>query len=57
VAADNPYAVVTGADGSFTLTQVPAGTYRIEIWHLELGTKTFDVTVEAGGTTTQDAEF
>jgi plastocyanin len=57
VAADNPYAVVTGADGSFTLTQVPAGTYRIEIWHLELGTQTFDVTVEAGGTTTQDAEF
>jgi plastocyanin len=57
VAADNPYAVVTGADGSFTLTDVPAGTYRVEIWHLELGTQTFDVTVEAGGTTTQDAEF
>jgi len=49
--------VVTGADGSFTLTDVPAGTYRIEIWHQELGTQTFDVTVEAGGTTTQDAEF
>jgi len=57
VAVDNPYAVVTAADGSFTLTDVPAGTYQVEVWHLELGTQTFQVTVEAGGTTTQNAEY
>jgi len=57
VAVDNPYAVVTAADGSFTLTDVPAGTYQVEVWHLELGTQTFQVIVEAGGTTTQNAEY
>ncbi len=57
VAVDNPYAVKTGADGSYSLSNVPAGTYTIEIWHPELGTQTFTVTVEAGGTATQDAEF
>jgi len=57
VAVDNPYAVVTAADGSFTLSDVPAGTYQVEVWHLELGTQTFQVTVEAGGTTTQNAEY
>ena len=57
VAVDNPYAVITAADGSFSLTDVPAGTYQVEVWHLELGTQTFQVTVEAGGTTTQNAEY
>ena len=54
---DNPYAVVTGADGSFSLTDVPAGTYTVEVWHAELKTQTMNVTVEAGGTATADAEF
>lgn len=57
VAVDNPYAVVTGEDGSFTLTDVPPGTYTIEFWHSELGTQTVQVTVEAGATATVDAEF
>ena len=57
VATENPYAVVTAADGSFSLTDVPAGTYQVEVWHLELGTQSFQVTVEAGGTTTQNAEY
>jgi len=57
VAVDNPYAVITAADGGFSLTDVPAGTYQVEVWHLELGTQTFQVTVEAGGTTTQNAEY
>jgi plastocyanin len=54
---DNPYAVVTGADGSFSLTDVPPGTYTVEIWHPELGSQTQTVTVEAGGTATMDAKF
>jgi hypothetical protein len=54
---DNPYAVVTGADGSFELTDVPAGTYTLEFWHAELGQQTVSVTVEAGATATVNAEF
>lgn len=57
VAVDKPYAVVTADDGSFTLTDVPAGSYTIEFWHGELGTQTMQVTVEAGATATVDAEF
>jgi hypothetical protein len=30
---DNPYAVVTKADGSFTIPNVPAGTYTVQCWH------------------------
>ena len=54
---DNPYAVVTGADGSFTLTDVPAGTYKVEVWHDKLGMQTLTVTVEAGKTAAANAEF
>ena len=44
----NPYAVVTGATGDFKLTDVPAGSYSIKIWHEALGEKTVTVKVEAG---------
>jgi hypothetical protein len=54
---DNPYAVVTAADGSFSLADVPPGTYTVEVWHSELGTQTATVTVEAGGTATVDLDF
>ena len=57
VAVDNPYAVVTGTDGSYDLTNVPPGTYSVEIWHLELGIQKFQVVVEAGGAAPLDAEF
>jgi plastocyanin len=31
--ADHPYTAVTGDDGSFVIEGVPAGTYRIRMWH------------------------
>ncbi|HZV12011.1 MAG TPA: carboxypeptidase regulatory-like domain-containing protein [Candidatus Kapabacteria bacterium] len=31
--ADNPYAVVTNTDGSFTISNVPPGTYTLQCWH------------------------
>ena len=57
VTVDNPYAVLTGPDGSFSLTDVPAGTYSVEIWHPEFGSQSMEVTVEAGGSATLDADF
>jgi len=39
---------VTGADGSFKIENVPPGKYTIEAWHEKYGTKTQEVTVEAG---------
>ncbi|MGQ0604369.1 MAG: carboxypeptidase regulatory-like domain-containing protein [Anaerolineales bacterium] len=57
VVVDHPYAIVTAADGSFTLTDVPAGSYAVEVWHAELGKQTLSVTVEAGQTATLNGEF
>lgn len=48
VVTDNPFAAVTGDDGSFTIKDVPAGTYTVEIWHEKLGTKTQQVKVTDG---------
>jgi len=44
----NPYAEVTNDKGAFHLTDVPAGTYKLKVWHEGLGEKTVSVTVEAG---------
>jgi plastocyanin len=33
VVTDHPYSAVTGADGSYVLAGVPAGRYRLRMWH------------------------
>ena len=44
----NALQAVTGEDGSFKIADVPPGKYTIESWHEKYGTKTEEVTVEAG---------
>ncbi|HUB06696.1 MAG TPA: carboxypeptidase regulatory-like domain-containing protein [Myxococcales bacterium] len=51
---DNPYFAVTGDDGSFTLADVPAGSYTLHVWHERLGEQDQKVTVAAGGKATVD---
>lgn len=46
-AAENPYFSVTDNGGSFKLTDVPAGTYNVEVWHETLGKISQKVTVKA----------
>ncbi|MFY0565507.1 carboxypeptidase regulatory-like domain-containing protein [Archangium lansingense] len=53
----NPYFATSGADGSFSIEHLPAGTYTLEAWHETLGTRTADVTVTEGGTATASFEF
>ena len=45
-------AAVTGGDGRFTLTDVPAGTYELRIWHETLAGVAQKVTVAGGQTVT-----
>ena len=45
-------AAVTGADGSFRLTGVPAGTYELKVWHELLKVAPARVTVTNGATAT-----
>ncbi len=44
-AVAHPYFAVTGADGTFTLRDVPPGNYTLEIWHEELGKQEQQVTL------------
>jgi len=55
--ADSPYAVASGADGSFSLSDVPPGDYTLKAWHEVLGESEAAVTVEAGGAITHDIAF
>jgi plastocyanin len=52
---DHPYFAVTGEDGSFSIKNLPPGTYTIAAWHEKLGTQTQSVTVAAKET--KDANF
>ena len=53
----HPYFAVTNEKGEFMLEDVPAGTYKLGYWHEACGSNSASpasVTVEAGGTATQD---
>ncbi|BCA54030.1 hypothetical protein W02_11700 [Nitrospira sp. KM1] len=51
LAVDNPYYAITDMAGTFTIADLPAGSYRIHAWHPTLGEKTQDVTITAGAST------
>lgn len=48
VVVSNPYFAVTDANGNYTIDNVPAGTYKLQVWQERLGKQQADVTVEAG---------
>lgn len=45
---------VTDADGSYTITGIPAGTYQLRVEFLGYGTEVVTVEVPPGGSTSQD---
>ena len=47
----------TGADGSFTIGNVPAGKRTISVWHEKLGTLTKTVDVKPGAPTVVDFAY
>jgi hypothetical protein len=46
-AADNPYYAVTRKDGTFSIADVPPGTYTLVAWHEHTGENELPVTVKA----------
>ena len=51
---DQPYYAVTDAAGKFTIADLPAGDYEVEVWHEKLGQKIEKVTIPSGGAATVD---
>jgi plastocyanin len=47
----NPFFAVSGKDGKFKISGLPAGSYEIEAWHEKLGVQTTKVTVGAAAAT------
>ena len=45
---DSPFFAITGADGAFSIPNLPPGKYTVEAWHEKFGTKQAEVTVAAG---------
>jgi plastocyanin len=50
---EHPYFATSGADGSFTIKNVPPGKYTLHAWHEKLGEQTAEVTVTEAGATSE----
>lgn len=57
VVVDQPYYTITDAEGNFSLSDVPPGTYTLNCWQEKLGEQTEQVTITAGGTATSTFVF
>ena len=57
LAVENPYYAITGLEGTFTIGELPAGTYRIKAWHPILGEQVQELTVAANGTASAGFTF
>lgn len=45
---EHPFFGVSGENGAFSIQSLPAGTYVVEAWHEELGTRSESVTLAEG---------
>lgn len=54
---DHPYFAVTDKDGNFKISNLPAGKYTVEAFHLKAGAKNQEITVADGDKKTADFEL
>ncbi|MGQ0614184.1 MAG: carboxypeptidase regulatory-like domain-containing protein [Planctomycetaceae bacterium] len=55
--SSHPFFAVSGEDGSFTLRNVPPGTFKVVAWHEELGELSLDVEVKPKETAALEFEY
>ena len=53
----HPFHAVTSADGHFRISDIPAGTHDLEIWHEKLGRQRKTIRIEGGRTTHMQVEY
>lgn len=59
---DHPWGAVTGPNGEFEIKNVPAGTYKFQVWHEAAGgggylDRNLTVTIKPGEVTTKDIPY
>jgi len=57
IVLETPYAAVTAEDGSYTIADVPPGTYALKTWHEKLKPVSKTVTLHGEQTATVDLEL
>ena len=55
VVTDHPYYSVTDVYGEYLISDIPAGSYRLKVWHETLGTQEKSIEVKAVGS--QNVDF
>ena len=54
---NHPFFAVSDSSGRFDIPGLPAGTYRLVVWHEVFGEQEIEVTITAGDTRTADFTF
>jgi plastocyanin len=54
---DHPYFAVSSPDGTFSIPNLPPGTYTVALWHEKLGTQEQQITVPTHGHASLDFEL
>jgi plastocyanin len=57
VVSDHAYHAVTDVYGEYLISDIPAGAYRLKVWHESLGTEEKQVEVKAGASQNVDFVF
>ena len=57
VVLENPYAVLTDKDGNFSISNLPAGSYTVKVWHEKLGESQQKIVVKKGEATKLDVSL
>lgn len=61
IALDHPFCAVTGDDGTFEITGLPAGTHGFKVWHEGVNggyiSRNLEVTINADATTETEIEY
>jgi len=57
MAPKHPYAVVVEEDGSYSIDNIPPGTYTVKAWHPRFGIQKTELTVPEGGSVEADFTF
>ncbi len=54
---EHPFHAVTDAQGYFRISEIPPGSYTLELWHEKLGTRQVPVHIEPGTTSRIELEY